>query len=181
MAYIRLPRSGRPFFTLVGGAILGALLAYAGPQVATAMDWPACAERVMQAVSSDRAVDGTYACFDRGLQLGLLSIGVNSDTSFADRVGQDGDYHFLRKTADGGYVYEYDRATTPHDRFQGLLSALRLPETRLDIRHANLLAAWNEPRDLRQAWAEVNGQSQNTESRLFTFYVGPDGKITGIK
>ena len=181
MPYIRLPEAGRPFFIAAGGAILGALLMYAGPQAATAMDQPSCANTVMQAVATDKSVNGTYACFDRGLQLGLLTIGVNSDRSFADRIGQDGDYHFLRKTADGGYVYEYDRPTTPHDRLMGTIGALALPQTRLDVRHGNFLAAWQEPRDLRRAWAELTGQTQNTESRLFTFYIGSDGRITAIK
>jgi hypothetical protein len=179
--YIRLPQTGRPLFIGAAGAIVGALLMYAGPQVASAMDRPACAETVMQAVATDKAVDGTYSCFDRGLQLGLMTIGVNSDSSFADRIGQDGEYHFLRKTADGGYVYEYDRPTTPHDRFKGMIGALAVPQTRIDVRHGNFLAAWHEPRDLRLAWAEITGQTQNTESRLFTFYVGSDGKITAIK
>ena len=181
MPYIRLPEAGRSFFIAAAGAIVGALLMYAGPQVATAMDRPACAETVMHAVSTDKAVNGAYACFDRGLQLGLLTIGVNSDSSFADRVGQDGEYHFLRKTADGGYVYEYDRATTPHDRFTGVISALALPQTRVYVRRGNFLAAWHESRNLRLAWGEITGQTQNTESRLFTFYMSPDGKITGIK
>ncbi|HET9783290.1 MAG TPA: hypothetical protein VFR33_16135 [Candidatus Dormibacteraeota bacterium] len=181
MPYIRLPQSGRPWFIAIAGAIVGALFTYAGPQVVNAMDRPSCAETVMQAVSTETTVNGTYGCFDRGLQLGLLTIGVNSDSSFADRIGQSGEYHFLRKTADGGYVYEYDRATTPHDRFQGMFSALSLPQTRIDFRHGNFLAAWNEPHNLRKAWAEISGQTQNTESRLFTFYVGPDGRITAIK
>lgn len=163
------------------GAIVGGLLVYAGPQVVSAMDRPACAETVMHAVSSDKTVNGAYNCFDSGLQMGLFTIGVNSDSSFADRIGQDGDYHFLYKTADGGYVYEYDRATTPHDRFTGMMSALALQKTRLDVRHGNFLAAWHESRNFRQAWAEITGQTQNTESRLFTFYVGSNGKITAIK
>jgi hypothetical protein len=181
LTQIRLPQSGRPFFYAIAGAIVGALFVYAGPQVANAMDRPACAETVMQAVASEHAVQGTYGCFDRGLQLGLLTIGVDSDKSFADRIGQNGEYHFLRKTADGGYVYEYDRPTTPHDRIKGMIGALRVPQTRLDVREGNFLAAWNEPRNLRQAWDEITGQTQNDESRLFTFYIGPDGKITSIK
>ena len=181
MTFIRLPESGRPWFMAAVGVIVGALAVYAGPQVVAAMDRPSCAETVMQAVSSDQRVHGTWGCFDQSMQMGLVTIGVNSDSSFADRIGQDGDYHFLRKTADGGYVYEYDRPTTPHDRFTGMLSALKLPQTRIDVRHGNFLAAWQESRDLRRAWAEITGQTQNTESRLFTFYIGSDGRITAVK
>jgi hypothetical protein len=179
--YIRLLLSGRPLFTVIVGALLGAALAFAGPQVPAALDRPGCADTVMRAVSSDKAVKGTYACFDRGLQLGLLSIGVDSDSAFADRIGQNGEYHFLHKTADGGYIYEYDRPTTPHDRFKGAISALAVPQMRADIRGGNFLAVWNEPHDLRLAWAELTGQTQNDESRLFTIYMGADGKINAVK
>ncbi|HKW07691.1 MAG TPA: hypothetical protein VJS19_09010 [Candidatus Dormibacteraeota bacterium] len=181
MLYIRVPHSGRPIFTVIAGALVGAGLAFAGPQVAAAFDRPGCAERVMSAVSTDKAVNGTFACFDRGLQMGLLTVGVNSDKTFADRIGQDGDYHFVHKTADGGYVYEYDRPTTPHDRFKGTINALAIPQTRADVRRGALLAAWNEPHDVRRAWAEISGQTQNDESRMFTFYMGADGRITSVK
>ena len=181
MTLIRLPESGRPWFMAAAGVIVGALFVYAGPQVVSAMDQPTCAEIVMQAVSSDQTVKGTWGCFDQGMQMGLVTIGVNSDSSFADRIGQDGEFHFLHKTADSGYTYEYDRPTTPHDRFTGMLSALKLPQTRIDVRHGNFLAAWQESRDLRRAWAEITGQTQNTESRLFTFYIGSDGRITAVK
>jgi hypothetical protein len=179
--FIRMPQWVRPVFPVIAGALLGASVAFAGPQAATALDRPGCAETVMRAVSSDKTVNGTYACFDKGLQLGLLSIGVDSDGAFADRIGQNGEFHFLHKTADGGYVYEYDRPTTPHDRFNGAISALALPQMRADIRRGNFLAVWNEPHDLRLAWAEITGQTQNDESRLFTIYIGPDGKIRAVK
>jgi hypothetical protein len=179
--YIRIPQSRRSIFAILAAAMLGAVVGFTAPQMSSALDRPHCAETVMRAVSTDKSVNGTYACFDRGLQLGLLTIGVNSDSTFADRIGQQGDYHFLHKTADGGYIYEYDRPTTPHDRFQGLFSALALPQTRMDVRHMNFLAAWHEQRDLKLAWAEITGQTQNDESRLFTIYVGSDGKITAVK
>ena len=149
--FIRMPQSGRPVFPVIAGVLLGAALAFAGPQVATALDRPGCAETVMRAVSSDKTVNGTYACFDRELQVGLLGVGVSSDGTFADRIGQNGDVHFLHKTADGGYVYEYDRPTTPHDRVRGAISALAVPQMRADIRQGNFLAVWNEPHDLRHA------------------------------
>jgi hypothetical protein len=40
---------------------------------------------------------------------------------------------------------------------------------------------WTEPHDLRLAWAELTGQTQNDESRLFTIYMGADGKINAVK
>lgn len=166
---------------VLAGAILGAALTAAAPQVPVALDRPACADRVMQAVASDKAVNGTYGCFDGELQVGLASIGVDSDAAFANRIGQDGDYHFLRKTADGGYVYEYDRPTTPHDRWMGAAGDLGLLKMRSDVRSWNFLAAWREPRDIHEAWAEVTGQTQNDESHLYTIYLGPDGRIKAIK
>lgn len=181
MVYIRLPKSGRPIFTVIAGALMGAGLAFAAPQVPTALDRPGCAETVMRAVSTDKTVSGTFSCFDRGMQMGLLTVGVDSDKTFADRIGQDGDYRFVYKTVDGGYVYEYDRPTTPHDRFKGAISALAIPQTRADVRRGAFLAAWNEPHDVRQAWAEITGQTQNDQSRMFTFYLGADGRITSVK
>lgn len=181
MAHTHLTLSRRPIFMVIAGALLGAVVAFAGPQVPNVLDRPGCAETVMRAVSSDKAVNGTYACFERGLQLGLVSIGVDSDSTFAERVGENGDYHFLHKTADGGYVFEYDRPTTPHDRFKGAISALAVPQMRADVRRWKLLAAWNEPHDVWLAWAELTGQTQNDESRLFTIYIGGDGKITAVK
>jgi len=181
VTHIHMPQSGRPIFTVLAGALLGAAVALAGPQAATALDRPGCAETVMRAVSSEKTVKGTYACFDKGLQVGLLTVGVNSDSTFAYRIGQNGEYHFVHKTADGGYVYEYDRPTTPHDRLKGTISALAVPQMRADIRRGNFLAAWNEPHDVRRAWAEITGQTQNDESRLFTIYVGANGKITAVK
>ena len=181
MSHIRLPRAGRPLLMVAAGAILGAGLMAAAPQVSLALDRPACADRVMQAVSTESTVNGSYACFDRQLQFGLLSIGVDSDKSFADRLGQTGEFHYLHKTVDGGYVYEYDRPMTPHDRWTGAVEALALQKTRSDVRRWNLLAAWHEPHDFPLAWAEISGKTQNNESRLYTFYVGPDGKITSVK
>jgi hypothetical protein len=181
VTYIRLPQSGKPIFTVLAGALLGAVVAFAGPQVPAALDRPGCAETVMRAVSSDRTVNGTFACFSGALQAGLLTVGVDSDSAFADRIGQNGEYNFLHKTADGGYVYEYDRPKTPHDRFKGAIGALGVPQMRSDVRHGNFLAAWKEPRDMRLAWAEITGQTQHDESRLFTIYVGADGRITAVK
>ncbi|HEV2141104.1 MAG TPA: hypothetical protein VGT01_07910 [Candidatus Dormibacteraeota bacterium] len=181
MTHIRLPRSGRPIVTVLAAALLGALVAFVGPQIPTALDRPGCAETVMRAVSSDQVVNGTYACFSRSLQAGLLTVGVDSDRTFADRIGQNGEYHFLHKTADGGYVYEYDRPTTPHDRFKGAIGALAVPQMRADVRSGNILAVWSEPHDVRRAWAEITGQTQNDESRLFTIYLGSNGRITAIK
>ena len=181
MSYFRLPMSGRPLFMVAAGAILGAGLMAAGPEVPGTVDRPACADRVMQAVSSDSTVNGTFSCFDQQLQFGLMSVGVDSDKSFADHLGQAGDYHYLHKTVDGGYVYEYDRPMTPHDRWLGALDALALQKTRLDVRHWNFLAAWREPHDVPLAWAEVTGKTQNDQSHLYTVYVGPDGRITAVR
>jgi hypothetical protein len=178
---VRLPEWGRPIFTIAAGVVLGAFAAGVGPQLVTAFDRPACADTVMRAVATDQTIQGTFNCFDKEMQLGLLSIGVDSDSAFAARIGQAGDYHFVRKTLDGGYVYEYDRPTTPHDSVQGAVSALGLPQMRSDLRHGNFLAAFNVKHDVPLAWAEITGKTQNAESHLFTVYLGPDGKITAIK
>jgi len=178
---MRLPRLRRPAVTVFGAAVFGALLAGAGPQLPTMLDRPSCVETVMRAVASDRPVAGTYNCFDGNLQMGLQSVGIDSDVAFATRVGHDGDYRFLHKTEDGGYVYEYDRPTTPHDKFKGAVVALGLPETSADVRGGKLGAALTVRRDLRAAWAEISGQTQNAESKLYTFYVGTNGKITAVK
>jgi hypothetical protein len=178
---MRLPRLRRPAVTVFGAAIFGALLVGAGPQLPSIFDRPACPETVMKAVASDAPVAGTYNCFDANLQLGLQSVGVDSDAAFATKIGQDGGYRFLHKTEDGGYVYEYDRPTSPHDKVKGAVAALGLPETSTDLRHGNIGAALMVRRNVRSAWAEISGQTQNAESKLYTIYLGGDGKITAVK
>jgi hypothetical protein len=179
---IRLPQNRRPVVTVFGAAVFGALLAGAGPQVTNNLaDRPACAEKVMSAVASDRPVSGAYNCFDTGMQVGLASLGIQSDGEFALRVGQNGDYHFVQKTVDGGYVYEYDRPTRPHDKVQGALGALGVPGTSRDLRRGDLAAAWNERHDLGAAWAEITGATQKAKSSVFTFYMDGRGKVTAIK
>jgi hypothetical protein len=178
---IHLPRSRRPVVTQFGAAVFGALIAGGTPQITNALDRPACAEKVMQAVSTDGTVSGSYDCFDVDLQTGLHTIGVDSDVTFAQRIGQSGEYHFVHKTADGGYVYEYDRPLQPHDKVKGAIVALGLPKTALDVRRGDLGAAWNEQHDLGAAWAEITGQTQQDHSQLFTIYLDGDGKISAVK
>jgi hypothetical protein len=178
---IRLPRNRRPVVTVFGGVVFGALLMGAGPQVTTFMDRPACAERVMKAVSTDRTVSGTYGCFDPNMQAGLATIGIQSDQDFALRVGQAGEYRFVQKTQDGGYVYEYDRPTKPHDKVKGALEALGLPGTSRDLRRGDVGAAWNERHDFGAAWAEITGKTQNAHSQVFTFYIDGEGKVAAVK
>jgi hypothetical protein len=179
---IRLPQNRRPVMTVFGAAAVGALLAGAGPQLTSRfMDRPACAEKVMKAVASDQAVKGTYNCFDSGMQTGLASLGIQSDEEFASRVGQNGDYNFVQKTVDGGYVYEYDRPTQPHDKLLGALNALGVPGTSRDLRRGDVGAAWNEPHDLGAAWSEITGDTQKAKSSIFTFYMDGSGKVTAVK
>jgi hypothetical protein len=179
---IRLPQNRRPVVTVFGAAIVGALLAGAGPQVTSNfVDRPACAETVMKAVSSDQTVSGTYKCFDTGMQVGLAGLGIQSDQEFALRVGQDGDYHFVQKTVDGGYVYEYDRPTKPHDKVQGALGALGVTGTSRDLRRGDLGAAFSERHDLGAAWAEITGETQSAKSSVFTFYMDGRGKVAAVK
>ena len=74
------------------------------------------------------------------------------------------------------------RPEPPKEKMQRIAEAEAfVANTRADIRHGNFLAVWNEPHDLRHAWAEITGQTQNEESRLFTIYIGPDGKIRAVK
>jgi hypothetical protein len=178
---LRLLQNRRPAVTVFGGVVVGALLVGAGPQVTSFADRPTCAETVMRAVSTDRTVRGTYGCFDPNMQAGLATIGIGSDGEFAQRVGQVGDYRFVHKTADGGYVYEYDRPTRPHDRLLGAVTALGVPSTSRDLRRGDVGAAWHERHDLGAAWAEITGQTQREHSQLFTFYIDHEGKISAVK
>jgi len=178
---IRLPQTRGPVVTVFGGVLVGAFLAGAGPQMDRLWDRPSCAETVMKAVSTDKTVSGSYGCFDTNLQTGLQTIGIDSDNAFALKVGQNGEYHYVHKTADGGYVYEYDRPTRPHDQVQGAISALGLPRTSRDVERGDLSAAWHERHDLGAAWAEITGQTQRAHSQLFTFYLDGSGKISAVK
>jgi hypothetical protein len=178
---VHMPRDKRPVATVFAGVVFGALLAGAGPQVSASWDRPACAETVMRAVSTDQTVHGTYACFDDSMRNGLQTIGIDSDSAFATRVGQSGDYRFVQKTADGGYVYEYDRQTRKHDKIQGAMVALGLPGTSRAVQRGDLAGAWNQRRDLGAAWDELMGKTQGNKSELFTFYLDGGGKVTAVK
>lgn len=167
--------------TLVIGVLIGAGATLGTTQVRASMDRPGCAETVMKAVSTDKPVNGSYECFDSSYQAGLQNIGIDSDNAFAQRVGKSGEYHYLHKTADGGYVYEYDRARSPHDRLKGTLTRLGLPAIEADIQRGDFSAAWHVPNDFGAAWSEITGDSQNESSELFTFYMDGSGKITFVK
>ena len=167
--------------TVFGGFVFGALLVGAGPQVTSFTDRPDCAETVMKAVSTEKTVQGSFNCFEPNMQAGLASIGIQSDGDFAKRVGQAGDYRFVHKTEDGGYVYEYDRPLKPHDKVRAALTALGVPGTSRDLRRGDVGAAWNERHDFGAAWAEITGQTQTAKSQVFTFYIDHEGKISAVK
>ena len=156
-----LPHGKRPIVTVFGAVAFGALLAGAGPQVPNLFDRPACGETVMKAVSSEKPVSGAVACFGSDLQMGLSSAGIDNDAQFADRIGKPGSYHLVHKTADGGYVYEYDRNMTPHNRFQAALNALKR-------------------RDVIGAWFEITGDAQHPTSKVYTLYFNSNGKVTAV-
>ena len=156
-----LPNGKRPIATVFGAVAVGALLAGAGPQVPNMFDRPACGETVMRAVSTEKPVSGAFGCFDADLQLGLSSAGIDNDQQFADRIGKSGTYRYVHKTADGGYVYEYDRNMTPHNQFQAALHAL-------------------QRRDVIGAWSEITGEAQHPTSKVYTLYFDGSGKVTAI-
>lgn len=166
---------------IVVSALAGAAIAVGAIELPGLSERPTCPETVMKAVSSDRPVAGTFQCFDGAVQRELQANGVDSDTTFATVVGQNGEYHFLHKTADGGYVYEYDHMTAPHDRVQGALSALGVPNISADVRRGDFAAAWHVRTDFSGAWSEITGQTQSPSSMLFTFYLDGDGRIHQIK
>lgn len=167
--------------TVLISAAFGAGVALGASALVSARDRPTCAETVMQAVATEQPVKGSYECFDPAEQAGLSTVGIDSDKEFAVRVGQNGEYHFVRKTADGGYVYEFDRPRSPHDRFKGAFDMLGLPTIAADLRRGDLGGAWSAPNDFRKAWSEITGQSQNEASEVFTFYMDGNGKIRTVK
>ena len=178
---IRLLENRRHAVTVFGGIVAGAALAFGAPQLTNFVGRPSCPDTVMKAVSSEKAVRGTYDCFEPEMKVGLASLGIQSDEQFATRVGQNGDYRYLHKTEDGGYVYEYDRPTRPHDKVQGALNAMGLPSTSRDLKRGDVGAAIGERHDVGAAWAEITGQTQRAKSQVFTFYVASDGKIAAVK
>ncbi|HVH62503.1 MAG TPA: hypothetical protein VNA65_02775 [Candidatus Dormibacteraeota bacterium] len=167
--------------TLLIGGLIGAGTMLGATQVRASMDRPTCAETVMKAVSTDKPVNGSFECFDSSYRAGLQHIGIDSDNTFASQVGKNGEYHYLHKTADGGYVYEYDRARSPHDRFKGTVSKLGLPSIVAALQRGDFYGAWHVPNDFEAAWSEITGDTQNESSELFTFYMDHSGKITFVK
>lgn len=178
---VRLKPSRSAFVTVALGVIVGAAAAVGAIEVPAMLDRPSCAETVMKAVSTDRPVHGTYQCFDSSAQAGLQSIGIDSDSAFATQVGVNGEYHYLHKTADGGYVYEYDHPRAPHDRIKGTFATLGVPAIVADLRRGDFMGAWKVPNDFRAAWSEITGASQNESSLLFTIYLDGDGRIASVK
>jgi hypothetical protein len=158
---IPLPQGKRPIVTVFGAVAFGALLAGAGPQVPNLFDRPACGETVMKAVSTEKPVSGTLGCFNDDLQMGLSSAGIDTDQEFASRIAKSGSYHYLHKTEDGGYVYEYDRNMTPHNQLQGAIDALKR-------------------RDVVAAWSEITGASQHPTSKVYTLYFNSQGKVAAV-
>ena len=158
---IPLPHGKRPIATMFGAVAFGVLLAGAGPQLPNLLDRPACGETVMKAVSTEKPVSGTLGCFDKDLLTGLSSAGIDTDEEFANRIGKTGTYRFVHKTEDGGYVYEFDRNTSPHNQLQGALSALRR-------------------RDVGAAWSEITGASLHPTSKVYTLYFNSNGKVTAV-
>lgn len=177
--HIQLKRS--TVVTVLVSAVFGAAAAVAVLEAPAVWDRPACTDTVMKAVASDRPVAGTYSCFNSAVQAELSANGIDSDSAFADKVGQNGDYHFMQKTADGGYVYEYDRPGAPHDRVQAVLTALGWPKISTDLQHGDFNAAWHVTNDFGAAWSYVTGHMPSSNSQLYTFYVDGDGKISSVK
>jgi hypothetical protein len=169
----------RPY--LAAFAVVAAFLVGAAPQIPNVWQRPTCADTVMRAVSSTKPVHGPMSCFDSDMRTGLQQLGIDSDSTFAAHVGVNGDYHYVNKTADGGYVYEYDRALKPHDRVRGALNALGVATTTRDVRRGDLAAAVKEPHDIAAAWAEITGATQAEKSELFTFYLDGRGKVASVK
>lgn len=172
---------GRPVLSVFGGALFGAVIAVSGPQVPALLDRPSCAETVMKAVSTDKPVTGTLACFNKHYQTNLKTVGVDSDSAFATKIGNRGQYRYVRKTDDNGYVYEFDKPMSPHDSVRGAISAMGVPKIWSDVRRGDIAAAWSEVNDFRAAWKEITGQTQGARSSIFVFYLDPDGKINTVK
>jgi hypothetical protein len=156
-----LPHGKRPIATVFGAVAFGAFLAGAGPQLPNLVDRPACGETVMKAVSTEKPVSGTVRCFSDELRMGLSSAGIETDQQFADRLGKSGTYHFVHRTEDGGYVYEYDRNMLPHNQLQGAFNALKR-------------------RDLVLAWEEITGSAQHPTSKVYTLYIDNSGKVAAV-
>lgn len=165
----------RTIATAVGAALFGGSIVAFTPQVSVLLDRPACVETVMKAVSTDRPVDGTYSCFDPQYQGRLSRIDITSDQTFATKVGHAGQYHFLGKTPDGGYAYEYDEPLFPHNGWPIVRTSLGVAWQ--GVRRGDLTSA-RIPFEV--AWNEATGKTQLWSSALLVIYTDPDGKIARI-
>jgi hypothetical protein len=166
----------RTVFSVLVAAFVGGALVGFSPQLPALIDRPACTERVMKALSTEQPVNGSYECFDKAYQVRLVGSGVDSDRAFAKQIGQNGRYHFLRKTDDGGYAYEYDQMLNPHSGLSAVANSFSLAWD--GVRHGDLTSPWLP---LEVTWNELTGQAQGSSSNFLVFYLDKDGKIARVK
>jgi hypothetical protein len=163
-------------FKILGAAFVGGALVGFSPQLPALLDRPSCSETVMKAVSTQQPVSGTYSCFDKAYQARLEKNGIDSDAAFAKQIGQTGRYRFVRKTADGGYAYEFDQSVFPHDGRAAIKDSFSKAWD--GLRHGNFTSPWMP---VQVTWREVTGDAQGSSSAFFVFYLDPDGKINKVK
>ena len=130
----------------------------------------------MHAVASSHPVYGTYDCFEKQMQLRLEQQGIDSDQSFAARVGQSGSYHLVGKTDDGGYAYEFDKPVFPHDGRATVRQSLAVGWTK--VRGGDIGGAWVP---VQVTWNELTGQNTGSVSVLVVVYADDHGKVWRIK
>ncbi len=146
------------------------------PQVPLLFDRPACADTVMQAVSSQHPIDGTYDCFEKNLQTQLEAQGVDSDAAFAAKVGKSGRYHLVGKTGDGGYAFEYDRAVFPHDGKAAVRKSVGVAWERVRGGDVGALLI-----PVQVTWGELTRANEGTERAVIVLYVDDQGKVWRVK
>ena len=130
----------------------------------------------MHAVSSAQPVAGTYGCFESQMQARLEAQGIDSDQSFASKVGQSGRYHLVGQTDDGGYAYEFDKPVFPHDGRATVRKSLEVGWTK--VQGGDIGGAWIP---VQVTWNEVTGQNEGSISVLVVVYADDQGKVWRIK
>lgn len=101
-----------------------------------------------------KVIKGSWECLSRSIQDPLsIFYGITNDSDFALMIAvRNSKAEYMGELPDGGLVYEVSIQRYPHNEIKGAFEDLK-----------NF--------DFSEAWNEITGKTQGTESVLYTFYL----------
>lgn len=130
-----------------------------------------CADSIAHQQVSIKVVPGAWDCIPYDTkQAFAIFVGVYDAKQFAEYVGaENASYSYLGETNDGGYTYRLDQALNSHNSIVGAAGVV-----------------WHTPWVWKQSltqfehmfegiWMELNGETQEWNSKVETLYLYPPG------